>query len=265
VFGVAQGKAFGTAGVVSLPTDYGTKAVEIDGTSGALGGHLISLAHFYSGGGSTLAASAPVGNGAAEAFHGLASATAITAPDQTFAGPTTSGRAGVGLAFLGGGGALPLVAIGSPAYITSPAAGRVDLFAGDTSSGPFSGAHAIYTDSRATSVGDSFGVMAVGGAFATGATTSFLGDSAPDVVLGALNEGGAATHIYFLTGQNAMTSGTRDIVSAADVSYQMPADWQGCAFLSGAIRDSDADGYGDIAIGEWRRTSGFNGRVLVLW
>jgi hypothetical protein len=265
VFGVAQGKAFGTSGIVSLPADYGTKAVQINGTGGALGGHLISLSHFYAGGGSTLAASAPVGNGAAHAFHGLAAATAITAPDQTFAGPITSGKAGVGLAFLGGGGSLPLVAVGSPAYSSSPAAGRVDLFAGDTSSGPFSGLHAIYTDSKATSVADSFGVMAVGGAFATGTTTSFLGDSAPDVVLGARNEGGAATHIYFLTGQNAMTSGTRDIVSAADVTYQMPTDWQGCAFLSGAIRDSDADGYGDIAIGEWKPVSGFNGRVLVLW
>jgi len=265
VFGVAQGKTFGTSGVVSLPTDYGTKAVEIDGTGGTLGGHLISLAHFYSGGGSTFASSAPGGVGAAEAFHGVAAATAITAPDQTFAGPITGGKAGVGLAFLGGGGSLPLVAIGSPAYSSNPGAGRVDLFAGDTSSGPFSGTHAIYTDSKATSFGDSFGVMAVGGAFANGTTTSFLGDSAPDVVLGARNEAGAATHIYFLTGQNAMTSGTRDIVSAADVSYQMPTDWQGCAFLSGPIRDSNADGYGDIAIGEWKPASGFNGRVLVLW
>jgi len=176
-----------------------------------------------------------------------------------------SGKAGIGLASLGGGGALPLVAIGSPGYNTNPPAGRVDIFAGDASSGPFSGAHAVYTDSRATGVGDSFGAMAIGGRFANGTMTSFLGDSAPDVVLGARKEAGAATHIYILTGQNAISGGTRDIVAAADVSYQMPLDWGGCSFQSGAIRDANADGYGDIAIGEWWPASGFNGRVVVLW
>jgi len=156
-----------------------------------------------------------------------------------------------------------LVAIGSPAYTL--ATGRVDIFSGNASTGPFSGAHAIYTNSRATAVGDGFGVMAVGGAFANGITTSFLGDSAPDVVLGGATEALGTTHIYFMTGQNAMTAGTRDIVTAADVSYQMPSGWLGCASRSGPIRDSNNDGYGDIAIGEWQRVSGFDGRVLVLW
>jgi len=265
VFGVAQGQPFGTLGVVSLPADYGTKAVELTGLGGAFGQPLVSLGHFYSGGGSTLAVSAPVANGAVYAFHGLTGGAPVTTADDSFAGPVVSGKAGLGLASLGGGGVLPLVAIGSPGYSTNPPAGRVDIFAGDASNGPFSGAHAIYTDSRATAVGDSFGTMAIGGRFLNGTTTSFLGDSAPDVVLGGRNEAGAATRIYFLTGQNAMTSGTRDIVSAADVSYQMPSDWVGCSFLSGAIRDADADGYGDIAIAEWKPAPGFNGRVVVLW
>ena len=68
-----------------------------------------------------------------------------------------------------------------------------------------------------------------------------------------------------MTGQNAMTSGTRDIVSAADVSFQMPADWRGCSFFSSGVRDANSDGYGDVAIGEWQRVDGFEGRVLVLW
>ena len=265
VFGVAQGQPFGTLGVVSLPADYGTKAVQITGLGGAFGQPLISLGHFYSGGGSTLAASAPGANGAVYAFHGLVGGATVTAAEDTFVGPVVNGKAGIGLAALGGGGVLPLVAVGSPGYFTNPPAGRVDIFAGDATNGPFSGAHAIYTDSRATAVGDSFGAMAIGGRFANGTTTSFLGDSAPDVVLGARNEAGGATSIYFLTGQNAITVGTRDIVSAADVSYLMPSDWVGCSFLSGAIRDADADGYGDIAIGEWKPAIGFNGRVLVLW
>jgi len=154
------------------------------------------------------------------------------------------------------------VGVGSPSYNTT--AGQVDLFAGSVA-GPFSGTHAVYTNSRATTAGDGFGVMVVGGAFPNGTSTSFLGDSSPDVVLGGLREAGAGTHIYFMTGQNAMTSGTRDIVSAADVSFQLPADWQGCSLFSGAIRDANGDAYGDIAIGEWRRTSGYQGRVLVLW
>lgn len=268
VFGVGAGKPFGTAGVVSLPADYGTKAVAIDGTpdiQGTLGTQVAGLGRFFSGGGSTLVSSAPGSAGNVFAFHGLASASAITNPDQTFAGSVPSGRTGIGLALIGGGGSTPLVGIGSPGYATNPAAGRVDLFAGDITSGPFSGAHATYTDSRATTVGDGFGVMVVGGGFPNGTTTSFIGDSAPDVMVGAFKEAGAATHVYFLTGQNAMTSGTRDIVSAADVSFQMPADWQGCSLFSGAIQDSNGDGYGDVAIGEWKRTSGYDGRVLVLW
>jgi len=265
VFGVGQGQPFGTSGVVSLPADYGTKAVQVTGLGGGMGQTLANLGHFYAGGGSTLATGAPVAAGAAYAFHGLAGATTVTAPDDTFAGPVVSGKAGIGLASVGGGGALPLVAIGSPGYNTNPAAGRVDIFGGSASGGPFSGAHAIYTDSKATAFGDSFGAMTLGGRFWNGTTTSFLGDSAPDVVLGARKEAGAATRVYFLTGQNAMTSGSRDIASAADVSYQMPSDWEGCSFLSGPILDADADGYGDIAIGEWKPASGFNGRVVVLW
>jgi len=265
VFGVGQGQPFGTSGVVSLPADYGTKAVQVTGLGGGMGQTLANLGHFYAGGGSTLATGAPVAAGAAYAFHGLAGATTVTAPDDTFAGPVVSGKAGIGLASVGGGGALPLVAIGSPGYNTNPAAGRVDIFGGSSSGGPFSGAHAIYTDSKATAFGDSFGAMTLGGRFWNGTTTSFLGDSAPDVVLGARKEAGAATRVYFLTGQNAMTSGSRDIASAADVSYQMPSDWEGCSFLSGPILDADADGYGDIAIGEWKPASGFNGRVVVLW
>jgi len=265
VFGAAQGQPFGTAGVVSLPADYGTKAVQINGTNGAFGQRVTGLNRFYAGGGSTLVATATIGDGAANAFHGLNGASAVTTPDQTFAGPMSNGRTGIGLAFLGGGVGLPLVAVGSPAYNTNPATGRVDVFGGDVSSGPFSGLHTTYTNSKATSLGDGFGVMAVGGAFASGVTTSFLGDNAPDLVVGGFKEGGAATHVYFLTAQNAISGGTRDIVAAADASYQMPADWQGCAFLSSAIRDADGDGYGDLAIGEFRRTSGYNGRVLVLW
>jgi hypothetical protein len=248
-----------------LPADYGTKAVEIDSSGGTLGTQVVGLGRFFAGGGSTLVSSAPSSAGSVLAFHGLASANAITTPDQTYTGTVASGRTGIGLSLIGGGGSTPLVGVGSPGYATNPAAGRVDLFAGDIASGPFSGAHATYTNSRATSVGDGFGVMVVGGGFANGTTTSFIGDSAPDVVVGAFKEAGAATHVYFLTGQNAMTAGTRDIVSAADVSFQMPADWQGCSLFSGAIRDANADGYGDIAIGEWRRSSGYDGRVLVLW
>src|SRR6185369_3520520 len=194
VLGVAAGQPFGTNGVVSLPADYGTKAVQIDASGGTFGVRLSGIRNFYAGGGSTLMANAPVSAGYVAAFHGSASLAALTTPNQTLAGPVTEGRAGNGLAFLGGGGLLPVVGVGSPAYPTNPSTGRVDIFAGAVSSGPFSGTHAIYTNSRAATLGDGFGIMVVGGAFSSGVTTSFLGDSAPDVVLGAFKEGGAATH-----------------------------------------------------------------------
>ncbi|MEI9939902.1 MAG: VCBS repeat-containing protein [Pseudomonadota bacterium] len=264
VYGVPVGTPFGT---VSLPTDFGTRALAIDGSGvGALGQTLIGLGRYYAGGGSTLVAGAPSSAGNVLAYHGLAGQVGpVTAVDQAFAGPLAGGRAGFGLAFLGGGGSVPVVGIGSPASANNPANGQVDLFAGSVATGPFSGAHAVYTDSKATSVGDAFGVMVAGSAFTNGVPASLLGDSAPDVVLGGLLEGGAATHIYLMTGQNAMTPGTRDIVTAADVSYQMPAGWQGCSSYSGPIRDLNGDPYGDLAIGEWRRSTGYNGQVLVLW
>lgn len=264
VYGVPNGTPFGT---VSLPADYGTRALEIDSSGGTTTGQtLAGLGRFYGGGGTTLVAGAPASAGNGLAFHGLSAQVGpITTADQTFAGPLAGGRTGFGLGFLGGGGSVPLVGIGSPATASNPASGRVDLFAGNVAIGPFSGAHAIYTDSRATAVGDAFGLMVIGSAYANGVTTSLIGDSAPDVVLAPLTEAGAATHIYIMTGQNAMTPDTRDIVSAADVSYQMPVGWQGCSNYSGVIKDSNGDGYGDLAIGEWRRTTGINGQVLVLW
>jgi hypothetical protein len=264
VYGVPAGTAFGA---VSLPTDYGTRALEIDNSGGTnFGQTLVGLGRYYANGGSTLVAGAPGSAGSVFAYHGLAGQVSpVSMPNQSFAGPNAGGRTGFGLAFLGGGASLAVVGVGSPASDSNPPIGQVDLFAGDAAIGPFNGAHAIYTDSRATSPQDAFGVMVAGGAYANGASTSILGDSAPDVVLGGLREGGAATHIYMLTGQNAMTSGTRDIVSAADVSYQMPLGWQGCSQFSGSIKDANGDSYGDLAIGEWRRTSGYNGQVLVLW
>jgi hypothetical protein len=264
VYGVPAGTAFGT---VSLPTNYGTRALEIDNSGGTnLGQTLIGLGHYYATGGSTLAAGAPGSAGNVFAYHGVAGQVSpVSVPDQSFAGPNAGGRTGFGLAFLGGGASLAVLGVGSPASDSNPPIGQVDLFAGNAAIGPFGGAHAIYTDSRATSPQDAFGVMVAGGAYVDGTTTSILGDSAPDVILGALKEAGAATHIYMLTGQNAMTPGTRDIVSAADVSYQMPSGWQGCSQFSGSIKDANGDSYGDLAIGEWRRTTGYNGQVLVLW
>jgi len=267
VYGVKKGAAFGTGtpGTISLPDDYGTKALEIDGNNSTLGTQTVGLGHYFANGGTSLAVAGPLGAGGVSAFHGLGVAGPITAADQAFVGPLTGGRAGIGLAFLGGGSSLAAIGIGSPAYNNNPANGRVDLFGGSTSTGPFSGTHAVYTNSRATTVGDGFGVMVVGGASATGVTSSLIADSAPDVVLGGLTEGGGATHIYFLSGQNAITSGTRDVVSAADVTYQMPSGWVGCSPYSGTVHDANGDSYGDIAIGEWHRTAGYTGRVLVLW
>lgn len=265
VFGVPVGTAFGT---VSLPADYGTRALEIDNTGGTnnFGQTLVGMGHFFATGGSTLVAGAPGTLGNVFAYHGLAGqASPVTVSNQSFAGPNTGGRTGFGLAFLGGGTSLAALGVGSPASDNNPPNAQVDLFAGNAATGPFSGAHAIYTNSKATSAQDAFGVLVAGGAYANGTTASILGDSAPDVILGGLKEAGAATHIYMLTGQNAMTPGTRDIVTAADVSYQMPVGWLGCSQFSGTIKDANGDSYGDIAIGEWRRTTGYNGQVLVLW
>ncbi len=260
VYGVANGSAFGT---VSLPADYGTRALAIDGVTGQT---LTGLGRYYAGGGTTLVASSPASGGRVMAFHGLSGQVGpVTTADQVFTGPLAGGRTGFGLAFLGGGGSVPVVGIGSSAQGNNPPNGRVDLFAGSIATGPFGGAQAIFTNSRATAVGDAFGLMVVGSAFSNGVTTSIIGDGAPDVVLGGIREGGAATHIYILTGQNAITPGTRDIVSAADVSYQMPLGWQGCSNYSGPIKDANGDGYADLAIGERRLTTGLNGQVLVLW
>ena len=85
--------------------------------------------------------------------------------------------------------------------------------------------------------------------------------------LGSPARGRDRLRLYFLTGQRAvsLTDGA-DAVSSAEVTYSLASDWQGCAPESTAVRDANGDGYGDIAIGEWRRTVGnYEGRVLVLW
>lgn len=266
VYGVPKGTPFGPGSppTVSLPADYGSRALQISGSGNQFGSSFAPLGRFYANGGTTLVVGAPASAGGAFAYHGLGTVGPITAPDQSFPG-VAGARTGVALAVLGSGGSLPLLGIGSPAYTNAAPAGVVDIFGGNPGVGPFTGIHAVYTDSRATSVGDGFGAMIEGGVFPSGVTTSFIGDSAPDVVVAALTEGAAATHVYVLSAQNAITAGTRDIVSAADASYQMPAGWVGCSPYSHAIKDLNGDSFGDIAIGEWRRTTGFSGRVLVLW
>jgi hypothetical protein len=258
---------------VNLPASAsGGRAVDVvgDGVTLAFGQNVVGMGRFYTGAGNTLVAPAILGAGKAYAFHGSGAASSYSAAsaDASFPGPFANARAGIGIGLLGNlTGGLPIIGVGSPAYLT--ATPQVDIFVPtDQASGPFSGGHAIFTNSHATAVGNAFGIMVVGGGFpGTAQTTSFLGnDNVPDVVLGGIAEDTSPKHIYFLSGQHAAVSGTHDIVSAADVTYAMPGDWRGCSYRSGPIMDMNKDGFGDVAIGEWTNVSASgDGRLMVLW
>lgn len=260
----------GTAGApftsVTLPAAVGTKAYALTGDAGItpagnwFGWAAISLSGYYPGGVPALVVSAPGANaGLVYSYKGGAGLPAnigVASAFETYAGSGPL-RTGTVLANLA-----PGVGVSSPATSTTNG-GDARLFG--TSAALFGVGPKVITNSAAQAVGDQFGYCLIGGGF-SGSTVpvSFIGGSDPDVAVSSIAVGGAKpTKLYILDGSKI--TGNLDVTTAADVTYTLPAGWLGSAWRSAGLRDSNGDGYAEIAVGEQQPLVGYPGQVIVLW
>ncbi len=285
VLGVPSGSTFPAA--TSVPQSDGTRTISIHGDAalgtGTLGVSVMGLGKFYNSVGNTLVVAAPSANsngnasGRVYAFRGQTGGSSgvidIASADDTQDGPGANYLMGWPLSPLGDifGTAAPDLGAGASRWYTSKIGGEAHLYFGTASAGPFGALSATYTNSAATTASDGFGYVIMGcGYNGTAATTSVIGDSEPNVVLGGIREGGNPANLYFLTAQDvgATAQATTDVASAASITYAMPGDWRGVAGGSSVIKDLNGDGYGDVAVGEYyfaAPATPYSGRVLVLW
>jgi len=261
--GVPTGQTFPAS--VSLPSAVGTRAIAYVGEPGTtwFGIAAAGIGGFYSGSQPALVVAAPY-LGKLYSFGGGVTATGTiqaSAAKESVIGSATL-RTGQTLSYLGallGPGA---VAAGSQGT-ASTSNGDARLYFGNGAA--LFGSSATFTNSAASGVGDYFGNAVFGTAFSgSSVASSWIGGAGVDVAMSSVREAGAAPKLYLAEGTKLGTSG--NITTVADIVLPLPSDWLGSAAGSGPVRDSDGDGFGDIAVGEQSyATSGYNGRVIVLW
>ncbi|HMF40022.1 MAG TPA: VCBS repeat-containing protein [Polyangia bacterium] len=249
-----------------------TRAIEIDGTIAGdfFGSQVAGIGPFFTGAGPGLVTS---GLTATYAFKGQSptgTLTAASADDSLIASAAIS--YGFNLGFLGAvGGSAGAISI--PAVTGTPS--FVDLHLGTAATGPLlgpaGGAPAPSVKFTDSTVGNSFGIVNLGGGLrGTSQVVSIIGgDTVPDLVLAGQAEVGVP--VYVINGAALSTfSATVDVAAAqtavvtpiVKVSGVVPTPWAGYAGMS-VIPDSNMDGYGDFALGEF--AAGKAGRVVVFY
>lgn len=258
--GVPTGQTF--PATVTLPADVGTRAIAYVGEAGntQLGLAIASIGTFYGGNKPAMVVGAPLA-GKVYSFQGGAGTTGTiqaASAKEIYAGSAAL-RTGNPVTHLGAFG----VGVGSPG-LTSSAGGDARLFFGNGTT-VFGATSATFSNSAAPALGDRFGNAVFGSGFSgSGVAVSWIGGTGVDVAMSSVAENGGAARLYLTEASKLTASG--DIVSMADIVLPLPTGWVGSAAGSGAIRDCDGDGYGDIAVGEHLVTAtAYDGRVLVLW
>jgi len=257
-----------SAATISLPTDFGSRAVRIDGVAGSQSRFSTALAGFGSyyttTAGRTLLASANFGLGDVYAFHGQAGTGGlipIAESDHTFDGFSSAGDTLGVLRSIGT--ANPVAVIGA-----TGGSGSVILTTGaPATTGPFGSTLATLTSS-AIPTGHQFGGHIQSGTISgTAVSTSILGDSSPDLILSwSFANAADGLRLYIIDGTKLAGTGTADLESAADVIYPMPTGWSYLPLGNvPQIRDMDGDGYGDIALGSIGFPDAEDGSLLILW
>jgi len=240
--------------------------------TGAFGTNVLGIGRFFTGntGNTFIAAATAAGinsRGRVYSFQGVlgttgainatAAQTFVEGPDNSFYGTT--------MGLLGAIGGVPGIGISAGRALAS-ANGVADLYFGSATN-PFGGTPIRFTDSLATTAGDVFGRLIIGGVFAgTSTTASLIGDNKPDVVLAPFTESaGGPPRAYIIDGARlSMLGSPNDVVTTADVIVPLPSDWKSLPLQrNGLIKDLDGDGYCDFAIGENVATG--VGRLAVYW
>jgi hypothetical protein len=261
VFIVKGSSSFGS---VSIPN--AAAALEVDGALSGISFGVVNvgLGSFLNHGFVSSASTA----GTIYAFAGQATAGPITAAtnDDSVVG-TAADRYGITMGLLGPlGSSLGALSIGATQ------AQYVDVHLGTAATGPFTGtnggapaAAVRFTDSFS---GNSFGVVNVGGGVkGTSVAVSVIGDGSSDLILAG--QSGVNLPIRVIDGAVISTLSGSDNLAAPTANLnrglvtilgRMPPAWNG--YTTGTIiPDSDGDGYGDFAVGEF--TTSAAGRVVV--
>ena len=258
-------KGSSTFGSVTIPNS--AAALQIDGALPGIsfGVAQVGLGPFLGQGFVSSSSTA----GTVYAFAGQPTVGPITAAmaDDSVVG-VVADRYGLTLGFLGALGPSPgALAIGATV------AQYVDVHLGTAATGPFTGAAggapapAVRLTVAPTS-GNSFGIVNVGGGVkGTAVTVSVIGDASSDLILASQASNGLP--LYVIDGSVIPSlSGTLDVGTPSGnlagrmvtVLGRMPTGWIG--YTTGTIiPDSDGDGYGDFAVGEF--TTSTVGRVVI--
>ena len=250
---------------VTIPNPAG--ALEVDGalTGISFGVANVGLGSFLSQGFVSSSSTAST----VYAFAGQATAGPITAAMNTDSVVTTAAdRYGLTLGFIG-----PLGASPGAVSIGATVGQYVDIHLGTAASGPFLGAAggAPAATVRLTidaTAGNSFGIVNIGGGIkGTSMTASVIGDASSDLIVAG--QAGVNLPLYVFDGSvipslsGSVNVGAPTAAVAGrmvTISGRMPTGWPG--YSTGTIiPDSDGDGFGDFAVGEF--TTSTVGRVVV--
>jgi hypothetical protein len=269
---IVLGKAGGWTSPMALPDPANTIVIDGDASLGRsqFGYRVLGLGHFYSTtGGTTLIVSAPAtatnpdNRGRIYAFHGqtgTGGTIALSSADAVYVGSAAGTRVGLVLSNLGPilGGSNALGVGNSLNAVDSPgSAGATFVMSGTSAStlGPL-------TDRKVFGLtpGNSVGVITVGGGFSgRDGSVSLLGDSSPDLVVGA------ATSSSFLAiadgAKLAAKASPSDLGSVAEVKVPLPAGATLSENTGRIATDINGDGIPDLCVGN----TASPGSVVVYW
>ncbi len=279
---VLYGKSGGLATSIKVPGAFAAQqATRIDGDPVALGriGYWVtSLGYFYgTSGGTSLMTAAPwvataagANSGRLYSFggkSGTAPSISFATARHTFDSPV--GGAGLGfyaLPVLGDVGPGGQFALGVPFLLA--ASSNLQIRSGTVADGPFGQLETITTSE--SSAGRVFARYSAGGGVAgTSLTMSLVGSTRSDIAIASLAS--ANPRLFVVDGSKTALSvaGTSvDVASVADVTVPLLAPstgtWTATARGVTLVRDADADGYADVALGDVSFGAVISGRVVIL-
>jgi|GEM_PF-1222630 len=267
VFGIAATSG-GLPAAISLPNDFGTGVMRIDGdVAGArFGFTMLGLSQFYGGAStSALLVGAPYYNtnaGRVYAFTG-ASAVPVTAASaaNTLTGSTGEFFGFYGINPLGNLGPGGQLALGLSVVDASPS--RVDAYSGTAAAGPFN-VRASFSSSEISS--NQYGRAVVGGGVSgTSDTFSLVGTKGGRSDLAVTTRANSTPRLYIVDGDKIVMPQASTVESIADVVVPLKGTFGDFARFVTAIPDLDKDGYGDLVVAETDYgASPTSGHVLVL-